>query len=276
MTENKLDHKVIQDFGNEWINYSQDHIPTELEKIFNTYFSLFPWNKIGQDSVGFDLGCGSGRWANFVCPKVKTLNCIDPSDAIDVAKRNLRHHKNCNFIKSSVHEMPIENNSMDFGYSLGVLHHITESQKGLNACVSKIKPGGPFLLYLYYSFENRPSWYRLLWKVSNSMRLTTSKFPFKIKLLISKIMALLVYYPLARLALIASKFMDASNFPLSIYKDKSFYTMQTDALDRFGTRLEKRYTKSETKKMMEEAGLENITFSDKEPYWVAIGYKKSN
>ena len=60
-----------------------------------------------------------------------------------------------------------------------------------------------------------------------------------IKLLISKIMAVIVYYPLARLALLASKFMDASNFPLSIYKDKSFYTMQTDALDRFGTRLEK-------------------------------------
>ena len=52
--------------------------------------------------------------------------------------------------------------------------------------------------------------------------------------------------------------------------------MQTDALDRFGTRLEKRYTKFETKKMMETAGLERIVFSDNEPYWVAIGYKKSN
>ena len=108
------------------------------------------------------------------------------------------------------------------------------------------------------------------------MRLITSRFPFIIKLLISKIMAVIVYYPLARLALLASKFMDASNFPLSIYKDKSFYTMQTDALDRFGTRLEKRYTKFETKKMMETAGLERIVFSDNEPYWVAIGYKKSN
>tara|TARA_Y100001970_G_scaffold283368_1_gene398294 strand:+ start:72 stop:899 length:828 start_codon:yes stop_codon:yes gene_type:complete len=274
MQENSLDKKVIKDFGSEWVSYSQGDIPKELEKIFNNYFSLFPWDKINKDSVGFDLGCGSGRWAKFVSPKVKELYCIEPSNAIDVAKLNLEDNKNCNFIKSSVHEMPIENDSMDFGYSLGVLHHITKSQEGLNECTSKLKPGAPFLLYLYYSFENRPFWYRLLWKISNYMRLVTSKFPFPIKLFISKVMAIIVYYPLARLALFASKFIDASNFPLSIYKDKSFYTMQTDALDRFGTRLEKRYTKKETAEMMKKANLENIKFSESEPYWCVIGYKK--
>lgn len=274
MQENSLDKKVIKDFGSEWVSYSQGDIPKELEKIFNNYFSLFPWDKINKDSVGFDLGCGSGRWAKFVSPKVKELYCIEPSNAIDVAKLNLEDNKNCNFIKSSVHEMPIENDSMDFGYSLGVLHHITKSQEGLNECTSKLKPGAPFLLYLYYSFENRPFWYRLLWKISNYMRLVTSKFPFPIKLFISKVMAIIVYYPLARLALFASKFIDASNFPLSIYKDKSFYTMQTDALDRFGTRLEKRYTKKETAEMMKKANLENIKFSENEPYWCVIGYKK--
>ena len=60
---------------------------------------------------------------------------------IHVAKKNLRENDNCIFLNNSVHEMEIENNSMDFGYSLGVLHHITKSQEGLNACVSKIKPG---------------------------------------------------------------------------------------------------------------------------------------
>ena len=37
--------------------------------------------------------------------------------------------------------------------------------------------------------------------------------------------------------------------------------MRTDARDRFGTPLEQRFTKSEIKKMMEEAGLEKIKFS---------------
>lgn len=275
MSEKNIDYKVIKDFGSEWINYAQDQISDELEGIFNIYFKVFPWHLINHNSIGFDLGCGSGRWAKFISPKVKSLYCIEPSEAINIAKKNLKDHNNCTFIQTSVLDMPIEENSMDFGYSLGVLHHITESQRGLDECVARLKPGAPFLLYLYYSFENRPFWYRILWKISNYMRLTTSRFPFKIKLYFSKIMALIVYYPLARLAYIASFiFKDVSNFPLSLYRDKSFYTMQTDALDRFGTRLEKRYTKKETSMMMEKAGLENILFSENEPYWCAVGFKK--
>ncbi len=35
------------------------------------------------------MGCGSGRWARWVAPKVGRLHCIDPSIAIDVARKNL-------------------------------------------------------------------------------------------------------------------------------------------------------------------------------------------
>ena len=276
MTENQIDKNVIMDFGKEWTSYSQERVPkNELQKIFDTYFEIFPWDKISNNSVGFDLGCGSGRWAKFVSPKVKELYCIEPSKAINIAKKNLSNNNNCRFINASVHEMPIEDNSMDFGYSLGVLHHISETQDGITRCVDKLKPGAPFLMYLYYSFENRPRWYRILWRISNYIRLLTSKFPYKIKLHISKLAAIFVYFPLARLAKIANFFIkDVSNFPLSLYKDKSFYTMQTDAIDRFGTRLEKRYTKRETEEMMIRANLENITFSENEPYWCVLGYKK--
>ena len=69
--------------------------------------------------------------------------------------------------------------------------------------------------------------------------------------------------------------LNVSNFPLSSYKNLSFYTMRTDALDRFGTRLEQRFTRDEIKIMMENAGLENIKFSNSKPYWVAVGYKIS-
>jgi hypothetical protein len=49
--------------------------------------------------------------------------------------------------------------------------------------------------------------------------------------------------------------------------------MRTDALDRFGTRLEQRFTRDEIKQMMRNAGLENIRFSDSKPFWVAVGFK---
>ena len=73
MYENNLDKKVIKDFGSEWVSYSQGDIQSELQEIFNNYFSLFPWDMINKNSIGFDLGCGSGRWAKFVSPKVKKV-----------------------------------------------------------------------------------------------------------------------------------------------------------------------------------------------------------
>jgi len=51
--------------------------------------------------------------------------------------------------------------------------------------------------------------------------------------------------------------------------------MRNDALDRFGTRLEKRFTKAQIAAMMTAAGLRGIKFSDSEPFWCAIGYKSS-
>ena len=49
--------------------------------------------------------------------------------------------------------------------------------------------------------------------------------------------------------------------------------IRNDALDRFGTPLEKRFSKKQIHEMMEEAGLDDIIFSPNEPYWHAIGKK---
>ena len=90
-----IDPSTVESFGNEWKRFNQATVSNdELAKNFNDYFEIFPWDIIGEDSIGFDMGCGSGRWAKFVAPKVKYLNCIDPSESIAVAKKNLfKGHK---------------------------------------------------------------------------------------------------------------------------------------------------------------------------------------
>ena len=66
------------------------------------------------------MGCGSGRLGETHCPKVKTLNYVDPSiEALDTAKNNLLNYKNCKFENSDVMTFTIKNSSQDFGYSLG-------------------------------------------------------------------------------------------------------------------------------------------------------------
>ena len=271
------DKNTVEGFGDEWSRFDQSDLPEdEQQLLFDEYFSVFPWKDISKESVGFDLGCGTGRWAKSVAPKVKKLICIDPSNAIDIAKKNLSNFDNCEFESATVDDMSIDNNSMDFGYSLGVLHHVPDTEMGIRQCVEKLKKGAPLLLYLYYRFDNRPLWFRLIWSISDLLRKIISKMPYGLRYIFSQIIAVVVYFPLARIALYLEKLnLNVSNFPLSSYKNLSFYTMRTDALDRFGTRLEQRFTRDEIKNMMESAGLENIKFSNSKPFWVAVGYKIS-
>ena len=273
MTEN-LDKDVVAGFGDEWSRFDQSALDeAELRRMFDNYFNIFPWNALPENSVGFDLGCGSGRWARLVAPRVGRLHLIDPSDAVDIARRNLSGFANCEFHRAGVEEIPLEDESSDFGYSLGVLHHIPDTEAGIRACVAKLKRRAPFLLYLYYRFDNKPAWFRALWKMSDIARTGVSRLPFFGRYAVSQVLAATVYFPLARTAkLLETAGMNVGNLPLSQYRNNSFYTMRTDALDRFGTRLEQRFTKTEMRAMMERSGLENITFSETS-FWTAVGYK---
>lgn len=275
--QTNIDAKTVEGFGEEWSKFDQSELDeSERLQIFEIYFKVFPWKDLPGDAAGFDLGCGSGRWAKSVAPRVGKLICIDASkDALQVAERNLRQQKNCEFYHASVEEMPLAASSMDFGYSLGVLHHVPNTFEGIRECVGKLKKGAPFLIYLYYAFDNRPAWFRLLWKISDVFRRGAAKLPTFAKHSIAELVALTIYFPLARIALLLEKSgLNVSAFPLSFYRNKSFYTMRTDALDRFGTRLEQRFTKKQIKEMMTGAGLENIRFSEEMPFWCAVGTKK--
>jgi ubiquinone/menaquinone biosynthesis C-methylase UbiE len=270
-------NETVSGFGDEWSRYDQSKLSKEEHaELFQKYFEKFPWDKLPKTAVGFDLGSGSGRWAKGVAPRVGTLHCIDASsEALEVAKRNLKDFSNCQFHHASVDQIPLGDNSVDFGYSLGVLHHVPDTLAGLKACVAKLKPGTPFLLYLYYAFDNRPAWFRGIWKVSDLLRTGISKLPNGPRNMVCEAIAAGVYFPLAKTAHVLSKAgMDVDRLPLSFYRDRSFYTMRTDARDRFGTSLEQRFTKAQIEKMMTDAGLKNIDFNSGPPYWTAVGFKK--
>jgi uncharacterized SAM-binding protein YcdF (DUF218 family) len=79
-------------------------------------------------------------------------------------------------------------------------------------------------------------------------------------------LAVLAYRPLARIGALVQRYGGSPNaIPLSYYRHSSLYTMRTDALDRFGTRLEKRFTRRQIAVMLESAGLSKIRSRDAEP-----------
>jgi SAM-dependent methyltransferase len=270
------DPGTIEGFGDEWHRFDQSTLDAgELERLFHRFFRVFPWHDVAPDAVGFDMGCGSGRWAKLVAPRVGRLVCIDASaQALDVCRRNLAGFQNCEVRLGSFENIPVPDGSMDFGYCLGVLHHIPDAQGGLAACVRKLRPGAPFLVYIYYALENRPAWYRAIWRVSDEMRRAVTRLPYGWRNRVTDGLAALLYYPLARFArLVEALGLPSASLPLSAYREASFYTMRTDARDRFGTPLEKRFSRHEIAAIMRAAGLDRIVFSEEIPFWCAVGYR---
>ncbi len=280
-SDRNVDDNVARGFGKEWSTFRQGEenlSRSQRETIFENYFRIFPWNLLPPDGgVGIDVGCGTGRWSLMVAPRVAHLHLLDVSpEALAVARDNLKGAQNVSFHANSVAEIPLPGRSLDFAFSLGVLHHVPNTQRAIRAIAEKLKPGAPFLIYLYYAFDNRPPWYRALWAMSNGVRVVVSRLPHPMRKTISETIAVLVYWPLARLAALLARFgIPQQSLPLSWYSDKSLYVMRTDAYDRLCTQLEKRFRKTQIKQMLADAGFENIVFSDLPPYWCAVGIKSA-
>lgn len=270
-----LDADTVKSFGDEWSRFDQSKLSEdEAIKIFEEYFAVFPWQSLPKNASGFDMGCGSGRWARLMAPRVGHLHCIDPSSALDVARKALAGSPNVTFHQASVDDRPLPPASQDFGYSLGVLHHVPDTAGALASCTALLKPGAPFLVYLYYAFDNRSVAFKLLWRLSDLLRRFVCRLPSTPKHWVTDAVAAVVYYPLARLSLLAERVgLGIDSFPLSHYRNHSFYTMRTDSRDRFGTPLEQRFTRAEIASMMQAAGLQQVCFSDRAPFWCAVGIK---
>jgi 2-polyprenyl-3-methyl-5-hydroxy-6-metoxy-1,4-benzoquinol methylase len=271
-----IDEKTVQSFGEEWETF-HGFAEEDISQIGKDYFDIVTEEHVNKTSLVLDVGCGSGRWSKFLAHKVNFIEAIDPSDAVYSAVQLTQNIPNIRITKAGVDSIPFSNNSFDFVFSLGVLHHIPDTKAAMQCCVDKLKPKGYFLVYLYYSLDNRKGSYKLLFQIVNAVRRMISKLPSSLKKFVCDLIAITIYWPLSRFSLLVRKFgfrQLAKKIPLSYYGDKSFYIMRNDALDRFGTPLEQRFSKVEIERIMTECGLTDIIFSNSEPYWHAIGKKK--
>lgn len=266
---------VVKDFGLEWTKFHL-HNEESVRELRKEYFDIITPAMVNENTYMVDIGCGSGRWTDYFSDKAGFIEAIDPSDAVFVADKMLGKKENIRITKASVDTIPWKDGAFDFGMSIGVLHHIPDTRKALIDCVKKIKTGGYFYVYLYYRFDNRGVFFKSIFYVSHVMRLLISRLPAIPKRLVCDILAVLVYWPLSRLSgLFSGMGMKrlAAKIPLAAYANKPFYNMRNDCLDRFGTRLEKRFLRSEVEAMMKEAGLTEIVFGESGAFWHAVGLK---
>jgi SAM-dependent methyltransferase len=272
---------VISDFGSEWEKFDFDGNIHDafIQRQFRQYLKPLPLSSLSRDTtVAADFGAGSGRWTRELIKLVRIVHSIEPSKkAFGVMERAFENNNRVILHNTTIEDVTLEKESLDFAMSLGVLHHIEKTQEAIDKIFSHLRSGGIFLGYLYYNFENKSKLYRFLWQSSNFLRGFISKLPSRVKVPLTEIIAFFVYWPLARVSLFVSKLgLSSSHFPLHQYANESLYVMRNDALDRFGTRLEKRFSKSEITNMLLLAGADSATinFSTEEPYWCFIAAKK--
>lgn len=273
---NNRDEVTIASFGEEW-NKFDSFTDEEIDFIGKNYFDILPPHLLNPNTYAMDVGCGTGRWSYYLANKVGRIECVDPSKAVFSAAQLLSNCNNIRITQTSADNLPFPDNTFDLVYSIGVLHHIPDTWEGVRQCLKKVKPGGYLYLYLYYNLDNRGLFHKLLFHSSNLMRKIISQMPGGVKRTVCDVLAFTIYVPFVLISKLAtaiglpSKAVDT--IPLSWYRDKSIQVIRNDSLDRFGTPLERRFSKKEIQQQLQLLGCSEITFGDKAPFWRVVAKK---
>ena len=256
--DENLDQGVIDGFGHEWVafDYTETENAEALDAQFAAYSAPLDLSQFDPEtSLAGDFGAGSGRWSSRLAPYFSRVYALEPSDgASSVIKSKFTGDPKIVILQETVGVNSIPVGSLDLAMSLGVLHHIPDTALAIKDVARSIKPGGVFLCYLYYNLENKPTYYKLIFKGVNLVRRVISSLPQPVKRVSSMVIAALVYWPLARLSKVLSKLgRNTANLPLHHYANMPFVMLANDALDRFGTSLEQRFSKAEITEMLRAA-----------------------
>jgi SAM-dependent methyltransferase len=257
-----VDRDIQFSFGEEWQKYSA--ILPEHEEEFNQYFDLIDLGSLRNLRV-CDLGCGNGRWSYFLKNRCRELILIDFSDSIFVARSNLRDSDRCLFFMGDLTQLPFKEDFAEFLFCLGVLHHLPLD------CLEttrNIKTYAPiFLIYLYYSLDNRPFYFSFLLRMITLLRLTVSKIKNRyFRSCFTWMVGIVLYAPLVWLGKTFSPWGAAKYIPLyESYKGKSLQRIRQDVYDRFFTTIEQRCSRKEIGMLKDT--FQEIKISEQIPYW---------
>lgn len=270
-----IDHVVVEGFGDEWLKFNT-FSEKEITTISAEYFDILTEEMVNKNTYAADIGCGSGRWTKALAKRAGFVEAIDPSNAVLTADVLLKDISNVRITKAAVETIPFDDETFDFAMSVGVLHHIPDTQKAMSDCVKKVKKGGYFYVYLYYNFENRGRSYKVMYFITNGFRNIVSKMPSRLKKFSCDFLAITTYMPVILLGKTFKKIglkSVAAKLPLAEYQTRSFFVIRNDAMDRYGTTFDQRFSKQEVITMMEKSGLKNIIVSPLSPYYHAVGQK---
>lgn len=130
-------------FGYEW-NYFCDYDCNNFE----TFTAPLPM-EFFRGKIGLDVGCGAGRHSKAAFERGAEMVAIDLSAAVDAAYQNNVKNERVHVVQADIYNLPVKDNSFDFIFSLGVLHHLPDPELGYQLLIPLLKERGALFIWVY-------------------------------------------------------------------------------------------------------------------------------
>ncbi len=118
-----------------------------------------------------DAGCGGGRYSKVAAEAGATVIAVDHSTAVGKAAELCQHLQNVRFLQADLKKLPLQPDSFDFVFSIGVMHHDADTRQVFDAVATMVRPGGRLAVWLY----RRNQWWQE--SINNVIRGRTTRMP---------------------------------------------------------------------------------------------------
>jgi len=203
--------------------------------------------------LGLDAGCGFGRHLHYAARYGAEMVGLDLSEAVLAAYRNNRDNRRAHIVQGDIYRPPFARGTFDFVYSIGVLHHLPDPERGFRSLAPYVTPGGTLFAWIYGPRRGVSE------AVTRVLRRFTTRMDYRLLYALCATIAtglrVFSHYPYRALSKIPSLSWLAEKLPLHDHARYPLKVVVADAFDRLSVPLVRYYTDEDLRGWLDAAGL---------------------
>ena len=262
----RAEGRTIRSYSYQWRKF-KDMFPHWEEVFLDSIRPITPEFFSGR--VGLDGGCGFGRSLYYASKYGAEMIGLDLSEAIEAARENATASGRVHLVQGDIFHPPVKRQSLDFVYSIGVLHHLPDPRRGFLTLTQLLKPGAPMFIWVYLRGRGRQI------AAFTAMRAVSTRMP--LRLLNAATLGLAAAQWLAFLApyRVLKKMRATAGLaeciPFTLYARYPFRVLHTDWFDGLSVPLQNYYRRDDIAEWYQRAGHERVRI-DEDWNGRALGY----